>query len=97
MECLFQQSPMDFLEDYTICIYGYHSEERKIMKEMIEFCGGTYTEYFNIHKITFIIGDENINLKGHNARRVGIPIIRAQWLFDSFSERRLLSINNYLL
>ncbi|ELP88501.1 topbp1, putative [Entamoeba invadens IP1] len=92
-----EKCPATFLQDYVICVSGYSNEERILLRNMIEFCGGCYNEDMESRSVTYLLSKNPASDKTKHAMRWGVPVLTHQWLFDCMSERRLLSINPYLI
>ena len=87
----------NFLSKYVICVSGYNTDERALLKGMIECCGGVYMEDMECRSVTFLLSKNLTSDKTKHAMRWGVPVLTHQWLFDCISDGRLRSINGYLL
>ncbi|ELP84737.1 topbp1, putative [Entamoeba invadens IP1] len=92
-----EKSPVSFLQNYVVCVSGYSNDERLLLKNMIDFCGGMYMEDMESRNVTYLLSKNPMSDKTKHAMRWGVPVLTHQWLFDCMSERRLLSINPYLI
>ena len=95
IECNIHQ--LQFLTGCTISVSGYTTEQRILLKGMIELCGGIYNEDMEFHSVTYLLSNNSYSEKTKHAMRWGIPVLSQQWLFDCINEQRFLSINNYLM
>ncbi|EDR23559.1 hypothetical protein EDI_291330 [Entamoeba dispar SAW760] len=91
------EKPIQFLDGNVICTSGFNKDERKMLKEMIESCGGFYLDELDSSIVTCLILKGLFSKKAQCAKQSGIPVISFQWIFDCISERRLFSFNNYLI
>ncbi|KAL7712924.1 BRCT domain-containing protein [Entamoeba marina] len=89
--------PMQFLNGFVICVSGYTTDERTLLSGMVESCGGIYMEDMESKSVTYLISKGLVSEKAKHACKWGVPILSHQWLFDCLAERRLRSINGYLL
>ena len=80
MECSIQ--PLSVLNGCVICVSGFNTESRQIMKGMIEFLGGVYMEDMEFRSVTFLISCNTTSEKTKHAKRWGVPVLNQQWLFD---------------
>ena len=72
-------------------------DERRVLKEMVEHCGGVYDDDLDRRYATFLLSKSLSTDKTRQSFRWGIPVLSHQWLFDCLYEQRLLSITPYLL
>ncbi|EDR27849.1 hypothetical protein EDI_222550 [Entamoeba dispar SAW760] len=91
------ESNLQFLGGHIICVSGYSSDERLLLRGMVELCGGIYMEDMESKSVTFLLSKGLTSDKASHALRWGVPVLSHQWLFDCIAERRLLSINQYVL
>ena len=93
----YTKTELTFLSGYVICVSGYTTEERALLKGMVELCGGTYMEDMESRSVSFLISKSLSSEKAKHAKKWGVPVLSHQWLFDSILAGRLVSVNNYIL
>ncbi|KAL7711634.1 Topbp1 [Entamoeba marina] len=92
-----EQKPLSFLLNCVVCVSGYTTDERSLLRGMIEMCGGTYMEDMESRSVTYLISKGLVSEKAKHAMRWGVPVLSHQWLFDCLCEKKFRSINGYLL
>ena len=96
MNSIVEERPLTFLNNCVICVSGYSTDERALLKGMIEMCGGVYMEDMESRSVTYLLSTGLSSEKAKSAMRWGVPVLSHQWLFDCIYERRAKSINGYL-
>ena len=87
----------EMFNGFVFCSSGFLPHEKQLIEQMVVAAGGTYIEHLSISSVIYLIAKNSYSSKISTCQQYGIPILRLQWLFDCISERKVLSINDYIL